>query len=141
MSRVKKPLPFRILRVLFIVLLILMIFLAAVRLYFRLPVASYYQSSRAAFEIPAIRDGFVPQGFEYDERSDLFLVSGYMDEKAPSPVYLVSRKDGSVRACVTLTDDKGKAYTGHSGGITLHGDYVYLAGGAAGICMSILTAS
>lgn len=102
-----------------------------VQLFFRLPYNEYYKNSSAEFDIPGIREGFVPQGFDYDEGRALFIVSGYMKEKAPSPVYIFDRS-GSVNKRLTLLTDKGEAYTGHSGGIAVHGDYVYLAGGRGG---------
>lgn len=102
-----------------------------IQLFYRLPYTPYYENSAAEFDIPGIREGFVPQGFDYDEENSLFIVSGYMNEKAPSPVYILDRS-GSIKKRLTLLTDKGEAYTGHSGGIAVHGDYVYLAGGRSG---------
>ena len=39
--------------------------------YFRLSVSDYYKNSEKAFVIPALNDGYVPQGFCFDERSGL----------------------------------------------------------------------
>ena len=46
-----------------------------VQLVFRLPYNEYYENSYAEFDIPGIREGFVPQGFDYDEGRSLFIVS------------------------------------------------------------------
>ncbi len=108
--------------------LVLLVLLGA-RLYFRLPAWSYYNASRQAFVIPGLSDGFVPQGLDYDERTDLFWISGYMDDGSPSPVYLVQRSDGKLQRTLYLCDEQGEAYTGHAGGIVVNRDHVYIAGG------------
>ena len=115
------------------VALILLLLLAFVVLQFlfRWSINQYYENSTPAFEIPGIYEGFVPQGFDYDGQNGLFIVSGYMNGDGASPVYLVE-EDGDIRSRLTLTTHKGEPYTGHSGGIAVHGDYVYVAGGRGG---------
>ncbi len=101
------------------------------RAYMRWPVASYYSASEKAFEIPGLDEDFVPQGFCYDAENNYYLVSGYMKEKAASPVYIVDADSGEIVSKALLHKDNGEIFTGHSGGIAQKGDYVYIAGSSA----------
>ena len=100
----------------------------AAREYFRLPVLDYYRASEKSFRIPGLEDGFVPQGLSYDADAELFFVTGYQKDGTASPVYTVSRTDGTVNRTPLLNAD-GTSFTGHAGGLSVHGDYVYVAGG------------
>lgn len=99
-----------------------------VRAYVRLPHLAYFHASSRAFRIPAIHDGFVPQGLAYDPENECCLVTGYQKAGGPSPLFLVGR-DGAVLKTLFFILEDGTPYTGHAGGIALQGDYLYLAGG------------
>lgn len=105
-----------------------LLLLLAAREYFRLPVLDYYRASEKSFRIPGLNNGFVPQGLSYDADADLFFVTGYQKDGTASPVYTVSPADGTVNRTPLLNAD-GTAFTGHAGGLSVHGDYVYVAGG------------
>ena len=97
--------------------------------YFRLSVADYYNASQKAFTIPDLDDGFVPQGFHYNEATNTFIISGYMNDHSPSPLYVVDASSGKTIKEVSLCGKSGKDFTGHAGGVAIFGDYVYVAGG------------
>ena len=97
--------------------------------YLRLPVSSYYSSSEKAFKIPGLGDSFVPQGMHYDSATDSFFVSGYCSNDEASPVYIVNKTSGELTREVRLQKADGTAFTGHSGGVAVYQDYVYIAGG------------
>lgn len=99
-----------------------------VRAYVRLPHLGYFSASSRAFRIPAIHDGFVPQGLAYDPESEVYLVTGYQKAGGPSPLFLVGR-DGAVSKTLYFVLEDDTPYTGHAGGIALRGAYLYLAGG------------
>ena len=82
------------------------------------------------FKIPGSSDGFIAQGISYDDREDTFFITGYMKDKSASPVYLVKKSDGKKAKAKTLylKAEDGSDYTGHCGGLTVHGDYIYVAG-------------
>lgn len=116
-------------------LLLVVLVLVGGRLWFRLPVTGYYKASDAAFSIPGLSDGFVPQGLDYDEQDRVFLVGGYMKKAGqPSPVYAVDRSSGTVVAKASLAEADGSAFTGHAGGLAVSGDNVYVAGND-GVCI------
>ncbi|MBE6547170.1 MAG: hypothetical protein E7668_07040 [Ruminococcaceae bacterium] len=104
--------------------------LLGVRAYFRLSVSDYYRASEKGFRIPGLSDGFIPQGLAYEESRQLFLVTGYQKDGSASPVYLVENAEGSLEKTVYLAKEDGSAFCGHAGGLSVHGRYVYVAGGA-----------
>lgn len=99
------------------------------RLYFRLPVSDYYHASEKAFVIPGLSDDFVPQGISYDQSSDLFFITGYQEDYSASPIYLVNGTTGEIDGKVLLMTTDGSDCTLHAGGLSVLGDYVYVAGG------------
>lgn len=111
-----------------------LIFFLGVIGYFRIPVSAYYKASEKAFEIPGRADGFIAQGISYDERENTFFVTGYMNDKSVSPLYLVKKESETSKKSsyktLYLKDEKGEEYKGHCGGLTVHGDYIYVAGGS-----------
>ena len=126
----RKRNPWKTVAVIFgvIVLLIGLVLLGG-RIYFRLPVKEYYNASEAAFEIPGLSEGFVPQGLAYDEETDVYLVGGYMKKSgAASPVYVVDAKIGELKAHASLVNADGTAFTGHAGGLAAWDCTVYVAG-------------
>jgi len=112
--------------VLAVIVGIVLLFLLAVRLYFRLPVHSYYSNSKKTFTIPGLSDGMIVQGLAYDEAADQFFITGYHTDGSASQVSIVSKESGKEIKRVTLSDSTGAAYDGHVGGITLAGKYVYV---------------
>ena len=79
------------------------------------------------FDIPGLKEGFVPQGIEYIENKKLFLVSGYMADGSPSRIYQISQETGEVVKYITLECSEGD-YTGHAGGIAVNDDSLWVAG-------------
>lgn len=86
----------------------------------------YFGNARASFFIPGLMDNYVPQGFDWDEETDTYLMCGYMSDGSASRVY-ARFADGSVRYTSLYFAD-GSVYDKHAGGICHNGDYVYLAG-------------
>ena len=54
--------------------------------YFGETFPEYGKISKAEFSIPGLKDGFVPQGFEYDENSNSYFISGYMSDESASRI-------------------------------------------------------
>ena len=104
------------------------VFLLGVRLYFRVPVLDYYRSSEKGFRIPDSNKGFIAQGLVYSKPDNCFLVTGYMKDKSASPIYVIDKDSRQQTNKVYLLTEDGSDYCGHSGGLTIHGDRVYVAG-------------
>ncbi len=117
---------------------LLLVFLLVVYPASKIVYHEYFSDSERCFTIPGLSDGFVQQGFHYDEVHGVYLVSGYMKDKSkPSRIYVV-HPDGT-NTHVELTDESGAAYTGHCGGVCVNGDYVYLSSDADAIVVFSLT--
>lgn len=85
----------------------------------------FFNASSARERIPGLISGFVPQGVTYLDRDSCTLICGYMPGESPSRIYKVY-SDGRTVA-IELQREDGSAYTGHAGGITASGDYVYVS--------------
>lgn len=51
-----------------------------------------------------------------------------MSDDSPSPIYVVDRKSGTPLKEVSLKKKNGSNFTGHSGGVAVYGEYLYVAG-------------
>lgn len=92
--------------------------------YMRITYASFFEQATAAFDTPGMTTGFIPQDLDYMEGSDVWLFSGYIDEKQPSPVWKRLGQNYSSVFYVNMPD--GTPYAGHGSGITSYGDKVLL---------------
>ena len=95
---------------------------------YQLDFKNYYKSSKAVFQVPDLSKGFIPQGLAYDANTDSFFVTGYMDHKENSPIYVIDRKSGSLKNKIYMMTEKGEDFRGHAGGMSILGDSVYVAG-------------
>lgn len=77
------------------------------------------------FNIPGLETKFVPQGIDYDENTDNFLVSGYMSDGSASRFYVVNKTTKKTIKYFTLTVE-GKAYKGHASGVAINGEFAYV---------------
>lgn len=110
-----------------IVALVVLVVVGA-RLYFRLPVSDYYKASEKAFTIPGLSQNMIPQGLEYVDGRDVYLVGGYQKDGTPSRVYKVNSRTGKTEGYVILGDGLGNGLSPHAGGLAVHDDYLFVAG-------------
>lgn len=110
------------------IVVFLIVFYLGVRAYFRLPVGKYYFDSDKAFRMPGLSEGLILQGISYDAIGEKFFVTGYMNDHSATPIYIVD--EGTKRSIkkVLLKDAEGRDYCSHCGGLSVSGDYVYVAG-------------
>ncbi len=118
-------------RFLFCLMALIVIILIAARCYFRFPVQAYYDASEKAFRIPDCHAGFVAQGISFDSKIDSFFVTGYMADGSASPIYVVSQRSGEAKKTL-MQDADGQPFACHAGGLSVNGQYVYVAGGSDG---------
>ena len=86
--------------------------------------SNFYGKTQAEFTIPGLDEGFVPQGIEYAQENDIFLISGYMANGSASRVYVVNGEEVNY---VTFSYN-GETLTNHFGGITTDGTGVWIGG-------------
>lgn len=110
-----------------IVALVVLVVVGA-RLYFRLPVSDYYKASEKAFTIPGLSQNMIPQGLEYVDGRDVYLVGGYQKDGTPSRVYKVNSRTGKTEGYVILGDSEGNGLSPHAGGLAVHDEYLFVAG-------------
>jgi len=89
--------------------------------------SDYYAIRESIAKNPGLSDGFVCQGIGVTDDGKHILVSGYMNDDSASRIYITDKENNS--RFVTVTDEDGKAYDGHMGGIAVHGDKAYIASG------------
>ena len=87
--------------------------------------SDYYKDREIVSGIPALNDGFVPQGLDYDEKTDTYIHSGYNGKYIE--IYFVNGRD--VKKFIPV-DENGERAKGHAGGVTRVGDYLYVCDNA-----------
>ncbi len=90
--------------------------------------SDYYSREQTVCKNPGLSDGFVCQGIAVSEEHGKILVSGYMQNKSNSRIYITDFDSNSYY--VNLTYRGGDKYTGHAGGVALTADTVYVASGS-----------
>ncbi len=112
-------------KILLYVLVGLIVLLLLLRLGVTIRYFDYFNNSKSEFVIPGLNTAFVPQGFDYIERSDTYLICGYMNDDSASRVYV---RHGDDTHHVNLLYADGTPYRKHAGGICHNGAYLYIAG-------------
>lgn len=113
-------------RVLLIIVVALLMLLLLLRLGVTVLYFDYFNHTESEFLIPGLSDNWVPQGFDYIEERNTYLMCGYMSDDASSRVY-VRGADGQTHHSSLLYAD-GSPYLKHAGGICHNGQFVYIAG-------------
>lgn len=76
-------------------------------------------------EIPETKSGYIPQGFCYCEKLNVYFISYYHSEKS-SILALIDAETNKRIKTINLLDENGKSFTGHVGGIGDDGTYLYI---------------
>ncbi len=79
--------------------------------------------------VPGLNQNFVPQGLDYWEEADLFLISGYFNpaSSSSSVILAVRKSDGKYVGEWSLKNRNGSWHANHDGGIAVTETDVYLA--------------
>lgn len=103
----------------------------------------FFDNVTAEYETVGLDDGLVPQGFDYLEDKDTYLQCGYMADESASRIYVIPEGNENEARYVSLLSPDGTPYTGHTGGITAYGDFVWLANDGEGEenCVWVLSLS
>ncbi len=119
----KKKLLKLILKILMAVILLILTVLCAFSIGERFVFWSFYHNSERYEKIPALWQGYVPQGYTLLDK-DTRLACGYMKNGEASRIYVTSDIDDT--KYVDMKKEDGSDYTGHTGGIAVYGDKVYI---------------
>ena len=112
---------------LLVVGLVLLTLVAAVIIYYFGITYPYYNSiKQVEFEIPGLKEKFVPQGFDFDEETSNYFISGYMSNETSSRLYFLPEETPTDYKYVTLTVE-GVDHVGHLGGVAVGENYVWVA--------------
>lgn len=87
----------------------------------------YYAAKSNICTNPGLNDGFICQGIAVDEPSGEIIVSGYMMDHSASRLYVTDRDNHAYYVSLTTN---GSPYTGHAGGVAVHGDTAYISNGS-----------
>ena len=113
----------RIITITSAVLLVFMILVLLFNLFMNISYFEFYSGTKSAGEVAGLNDGLIQQGIDYVEEEGALLTSGYMNDDSASRIYVT--KNGKT-TYTRLIDEDGDEYTGHAGGITHHGEYLYV---------------
>ena len=124
----KRPLWVKFVRFVLCFLLAALLIAVGILLSIYLRTRTYFANSEKAFLYPELEEGYIAQGIAYDEDEDVLFICGYKKKGVPSPIYVVDRKTGGLVASASMYKQDGTPFTGHSGGIAVWKDLVFVAG-------------
>lgn len=115
------------LRVFISILLILMMVITVFSVAERITFFSFYKNAEIESPIPDILSGYIPQGYCLVEDEDFRLGCGYMKGDGASRIYVMT-EDSDNSYFVEMKNADGSDHTGHTGGIAVMGNFVYVTG-------------
>ena len=124
----KRPFWVKFVRIVLCFLLAVILIAGGILLSIYLRSRTYFANSEKAFLYPELDEGFIAQGIVYDEDEDVLFICGYKKKGVPSPIYVIDRMTGGLMASASMYKQDGTPFTGHSGGITVWKDLVFVAG-------------
>ena len=106
-------------KLLFILTIILLGFMLFIKIIY-----PDFNEFRDLYLTHGLLEGFVPQGLDYLEDEDMIIYCGYMSNGKASRIYTAN--NGHTKH-YELYLDEDTEFKGHTGGITVYNDYLYLA--------------
>ena len=82
-----------------------LLFVTLMIYYFGATYPEFQKLSQKEFKIPGLETSFVPQGIEYDQTNDKFIVCGYMNNGSASRFYVIDGQTGETEKYFTLTSN------------------------------------
>lgn len=113
----------KLIKLLFKIFLSLTIVLLAFVVYMHFKYPIFIKEFKPIIKTSGLLEGFIPQGLDYLD-DDTIIYAGYMHNDKPSRIYI--SKDNN-DYYLELYLDETTPFKGHTGGITVYNDYVYLA--------------
>ena len=87
--------------------------------------AKFFSRAKKEFKIPGLFTGYTPQGFDYLESENTFVLAGY-DKKDHTPIVYLVKENEKDAVRVEFFDKNGEKFESHAGGISHYGDYFYM---------------
>lgn len=110
------------------ILALLLIFFVIVPLVTTIIFHNFFSDAKKEFRIPGQADGLVSQGFTYLPDQQFYLQCGYMaDGESASRIYIIPKNEPKKAYYVELVTEDGAPYLGHTGGISVSGNFIFLA--------------
>jgi hypothetical protein len=91
------------------------------------PFEEYLNVSRPEVVVPGLKQGLVPQGLDYIDGKDWFVISYYRPDKRPSVLSFVDAKTGAMAKSLHMYGTDGAPYNGHAGGVTVSRKHAWIA--------------
>lgn len=90
----------------------------------------FYSRVTESVAIRGLETQYVPQGFCYSDKENVYITSGYMNkDSGASRLYVIS-EDDSTSKYVELQNINGKPFTGHVGGVACSKNNIWIASGS-----------
>ena len=92
--------------------------------------APFIEAAQPAFPIPALGEGYIPQGMCHSQALGCFVLAYYYPgHKRPSLIALVDSESGVHVKSLYLLGSGGIPYTGHAGGAAAWGEHIWITSG------------
>src|SRR6056297_2715995 len=88
----------------------------------------YLEISEKVFLIPALKEGFIPQGMAYIPEKDWYVIS-YYQAKGPSILTFLDADTGHLVKGLEIFNEDGTEYTGHAGGVAISKSNLWISSG------------
>lgn len=89
--------------------------------------ADFYSNSEIYCKAPGLWNGYVQQGYCNVTGENVRLSCGYMNNDKPSRIYVIP-ENGDKAEFVELFSTDSTPYMGHTGGVAVYGDNVFVTG-------------
>lgn len=115
------------------IIVFLLLALLCIHLFTPVVFNGFFSNADVEYPIPGLSDGLVTQGYAYVKESDAYLQCGYMaDHVSASRIYVTYGENVESSKYVELYASDNTPYTGHPGGITQYGNFVWISNDGAG---------
>lgn len=91
--------------------------------------SAFLEQAEAAYAIPGLNEGMIPQGMDWCESNGLLYISGYYSvDGTASALVAVDVSTGEIVAEYALQNADGTSFDGHVGGVAVTDTTLYLSG-------------
>jgi hypothetical protein len=103
------------------------LFLLFIKVFGFFKLKAFYDNSTREFKIPGLFENFIPQGMDFDETKETFIISGYDSKGDKSTIYTVDNEKNVKK--IYLKNLQKEECKDLCGGVTIYKDYLLVSGG------------